>query len=45
MSGVSNTDDLDYIQRLLATGVYIGMNRYGIDLCLSTDPPQSPTGA
>jgi phosphotriesterase-related protein len=32
-----DTDDLDYIERLLATGVYIGMDRYGIDLFLPTD--------
>src|SRR3984893_18516112 len=32
-----DTDDLDYIERLLATGVYIGLDRYGIDLFLPTD--------
>jgi phosphotriesterase-related protein len=32
-----DTDDLDYIQRLLDLGVYIGMDRYGIDLFLPTD--------
>jgi phosphotriesterase-related protein len=32
-----DTDDLDYIQRLLDAGVYIGMDRYGIDLFLPTD--------
>ena len=32
-----DTDDLDYIQRLLDQGVYIGMDRYGIDLFLPTD--------
>jgi phosphotriesterase-related protein len=32
-----DTDDLDYIERLLATGVYVGMDRYGIDLFLPTD--------
>jgi phosphotriesterase-related protein len=32
-----DTDNLDYIERLLDTGVYIGMDRYGIDLYLPTD--------
>jgi phosphotriesterase-related protein len=31
-----DTDDLDYIHRLLDLGVYIGMDRYGIDLFLPT---------
>ena len=29
-----DTDDLDYIERLLAEGVYIGMDRYGLELFL-----------
>ena len=32
-----DTDDLDYIERLLDQGVYIGMDRYGLDLYLPTD--------
>src|SRR5919202_108685 len=32
-----DTDDLDYIQRLLEAGVYIGMDRYGLDVFLPTD--------
>jgi phosphotriesterase-related protein len=32
-----DTDDLDYIQRLLDAGVYVGMDRYGLDLFLPTD--------
>jgi len=32
-----DTDDLDYIQRLLDTGVYIGLDRYGIDMFLPTE--------
>jgi phosphotriesterase-related protein len=32
-----DTDDLDYIERLLETGVYIGMDRYGIDVFLPTE--------
>ncbi|HTX30692.1 MAG TPA: hypothetical protein VMD09_04860 [Solirubrobacteraceae bacterium] len=31
-----DTDDLDYIERLLQAGVWIGMDRYGIDLFLPT---------
>jgi len=31
-----DTDDLDYIESLLAQGVYIGMDRYGLDLFLPT---------
>jgi phosphotriesterase-related protein len=29
-----DTDDLDHIERLLETGVYIGMDRYGLELFL-----------
>jgi phosphotriesterase-related protein len=32
-----DTDDLDYIEGLLDQGVYIGMDRYGLDLYLPTD--------
>jgi phosphotriesterase-related protein len=32
-----DTDDLDYIDRLLATGCWIGMDRYGLDIYLPTD--------
>jgi phosphotriesterase-related protein len=32
-----DTDELDYIERLLDAGVWIGMDRYGIDLFLPTD--------
>ena len=32
-----DTDDLDYIEGLLDKGVWIGMDRYGIDLFLPTD--------
>jgi phosphotriesterase-related protein len=32
-----DTDDLDYIERLLDTGCWIGMDRYGLDLFLPTD--------
>jgi phosphotriesterase-related protein len=32
-----DTDDLDYILRLLARGCYIGMDRYGLDIYLPTD--------
>jgi len=33
-----DTDDLDYIERLLDTGCWIGMDRYGLDLFLATEP-------
>jgi len=32
-----DTDDLDYIDRLLDTGCWIGMDRYGLDIFLRTD--------
>jgi phosphotriesterase-related protein len=32
-----DTDDLDYIERLLDKGVFIGMDRYGLDLYLPTE--------
>ena len=32
-----DTDDLDYIERLLDKGVCIGMDRYGLDMFLPTD--------
>jgi phosphotriesterase-related protein len=33
-----DTDDLDYIEKLLDTGCWIGMDRYGLDLFLATEP-------
>jgi phosphotriesterase-related protein len=35
-----DSDDLDYIERLLDTGCWIGMDRYGIDIYLPTEPRQ-----
>ena len=32
-----DTDDLDYIEKLLERGPFIGMDRYGLDLFLPTD--------
>jgi phosphotriesterase-related protein len=32
-----DTDDLDYIEGLLKTGVYIGMDRYGLEIFLPID--------
>jgi len=32
-----DTDDLDYIEDLLQTGVYIGLDRYGIEMYLPTE--------
>lgn len=31
-----DTDDLDYIERLLAAGVYVGLDRYGLDYLTPT---------
>ena len=36
MAHTGDTDDLDYIEGLLDKGVYIGMDRYGLDLFLPT---------
>src|SRR4051812_23208976 len=33
-----DTDDLAYVERLLDTGCWIGMDRYGLDLFLPTEP-------
>ncbi|MBV9213912.1 MAG: phosphotriesterase, partial [Actinobacteria bacterium] len=32
-----DTDDLDYIESVLERGVFIGMDRYGLDMFLPTD--------
>jgi phosphotriesterase-related protein len=32
-----DTDDLDYIERLLDTGCWIGLDRYGLDIFLPTE--------
>jgi phosphotriesterase-related protein len=32
-----DTDDLDYIEKLLETGCWIGMDRYGLDIFLPTE--------
>lgn len=32
-----DTDDLDYIEKLLETGPFIGMDRYGLDIFLPTE--------
>jgi phosphotriesterase-related protein len=32
-----DTDDLDYIEKLLDAGVFIGMDRYGLDIFLAED--------
>jgi phosphotriesterase-related protein len=32
-----DTDDVEYIERLLGTGVWIGLDRYGLDMFLPTD--------
>jgi phosphotriesterase-related protein len=38
-----DTDDLDYIERLLETGCWIGLDRYGLDLFLPTDKRNATT--
>jgi phosphotriesterase-related protein len=38
-----DTDDLDYIERLLETGCFIGLDRYGVDIYLPTDRRQETT--
>lgn len=35
-----DTDDLDYIERLLDAGCWIGMDRYGLDIYLPTEQRQ-----
>jgi phosphotriesterase-related protein len=32
-----DTDDLDYVEELLETGCFIGMDRYGLDIILPTE--------
>jgi phosphotriesterase-related protein len=32
-----DTDDIDYIESLLDQGVYVGLDRYGLDIFLPTD--------
>jgi phosphotriesterase-related protein len=36
-----DTDDLDYTERLLETGCWIGMDRYGLDIYLPTEQRQA----
>jgi phosphotriesterase-related protein len=36
-----DTDDLEYIEKLLATGCWIGMDRYGLDIFLPTEQRQA----
>ena len=36
-----DTDDLDYIERLLDAGCWIGMDRYGLDFFLPTEQRQA----
>ena len=38
-----DTDDLDYIERLLETGCWIGLDRYGLDIFLPTDRRNATT--
>jgi phosphotriesterase-related protein len=38
-----DTDDLDYIQGLLDKGVYVGLDRYGLDIFLPTEKRNATT--
>jgi phosphotriesterase-related protein len=38
-----DTDDLDYIERVLETGVWIGLDRYGLEMYLPYDQRQATT--
>jgi phosphotriesterase-related protein len=38
-----DTDDLDYIERLLETGVWIGLDRYGLEMFLPYEQRQQTT--
>jgi phosphotriesterase-related protein len=38
-----DTDDLDYLERVLDTGVWIGLDRYGLDLFLPTERRNATT--
>jgi phosphotriesterase-related protein len=38
-----DTDDLDYIERLLETGVWIGLDRYGLEMFLPYEQRQATT--
>src|SRR5215212_1303409 len=40
LAHTGDTDDLDYIERLLDTGCWIGMDRYGLDIFLPTEKRQ-----
>jgi phosphotriesterase-related protein len=40
-----DTDDLDYIERLLATGCTIGLDRYGMDFILEAGPRNATLAA
>jgi phosphotriesterase-related protein len=38
-----DTDDLDYIERLLEKGVYVGLDRYGLEMFLPIDKRNATT--
>ena len=38
-----DTDDLDYIERVLETGVWIGLDRYGLEMYLPYEQRQATT--
>jgi phosphotriesterase-related protein len=43
LAHTGDTDDLDYIERVLEKGVWIGLDRYGLDLFLPYEKRQSTT--
>jgi phosphotriesterase-related protein len=45
MAHTGDTDDLDYIEGLLEKGVWIGLDRYGLDIFLPYDQRQATTKA
>jgi phosphotriesterase-related protein len=38
-----DTDDLDYIERLIGSGVYVGLDRYGLEMYLPMDRRNATT--
>jgi phosphotriesterase-related protein len=45
MAHTGDSDDLDYIERVLETGVWIGLDRYGLELFLPYERRQATTKA
>lgn len=43
LAHTGDSDDLDYIERILETGVWIGLDRYGLEMYLPYDKRQATT--